>query len=58
MEAIEEVKDKHKDNRNSYDAQFLAQKSKIEKIQFISFIELAAICLLGAFQFFRLKNVI
>ena len=58
MDAIQEVKDKHKENRDSYDSMFDAEKEKVKKIEFISFIELAAICLLGAFQFFRLEKVI
>jgi hypothetical protein len=38
MDAIQEVKDKHKESRDSYDAMFIAEKSKIEKIEFISFV--------------------
>ena len=34
------------------------ENEKIKKIEIISFIELAAICFMGAYQFFRLKGVI
>lgn len=37
---------------------FKIQNEKIQKIELISFIELAAICILGAYQYYRLKNII
>ena len=37
---------------------FIAENEKIKKIEFVSFIELAAICIMGTYQFFRLKGMI
>jgi hypothetical protein len=42
----------------NYDSRFTSQNEKIKKIETISFIELAVICLMGAYQFFRLKTII
>ena len=57
-EDIDEIKKKHTENKDSYEYMFLSENDKIKKIEIISFVELAAICFMGAYQFFRLKGVI
>ena len=55
---MEQLKEKHTSNKDVYETMFLAENEKIKKIEVISFIELAAICVMGAYQFFRLKGLI
>ena len=55
---MEEIQKKHGENKEFYETMFIAQNEKIKKIEVVSFIELAAICIMGSYQFFRLKGII